>query len=228
MRVIGTLLVFTIKCLTGKRSSNRQRRGAAEAALLRGMMPHIFAACALPGLAAGWGGSGPAMAPCHSHRLADVAVDFPAIEIGMPAAAALACTLAAAALLLVFLWGAAGWACDVGAALHIQLPFESGHAHNSEQHAGLKGSLDQGECSASACRHMQLQHLHRLHTEKPSGSDWVSISFATASHVHPCFAGLCSIEVDCFAIGKQCLVGHSQGDLDDSQTLQVIRSRVYT
>ena len=53
-------------------------------------------------------------------------------------------SLGAAAFLLVFLWGASTWACDVGAALHVALPFDSGHAHNSEQHAGLEGSLAQG------------------------------------------------------------------------------------
>jgi hypothetical protein len=63
----------------------------------------------------------------------------------MPAAlAAVVGSFGAAALLLVFLWGATGWACDVGAALHVALPFDSGHAHNSEQHAGLEGSLAQG------------------------------------------------------------------------------------
>jgi hypothetical protein len=35
-----------------------------------------------------------------------------------------------------------------------------------------------------------------------------------------CDAGLCSIEVDCFAVGKECLVGHNQGDLQAHHTLQ--------
>lgn len=76
---------------------------------------------------------------CRTGTIAAVA------ELGMPATvAAVAGSFGAAALLLVFLWGAAGWACDVGAALHVALPFDSGHAHNSEQHAGLEGSLAQG------------------------------------------------------------------------------------
>ena len=78
----------------------------------------------------------------------------------MPAAlAAVAGSFGAAALLLVFLWGATGWACDVGAALHVALPFDSGHAHNSEQHAGLEGSLAQGAIDlhiAAACINFKL------------------------------------------------------------------------
>ena len=35
-----------------------------------------------------------------------------------------------------------------------------------------------------------------------------------------CDAGLCSVEVDCFAVGKDCLVGHNQEDLQAHQTLQ--------
>lgn len=35
-----------------------------------------------------------------------------------------------------------------------------------------------------------------------------------------CDAGLCSVEVDCFAVGKDCLVGHNQADLQAHQTLQ--------
>ena len=90
----------------------------------------------------------------------------------MPAAMpAVLGSLGAAVLLLVFLWGATGWACDVDAALHVALPFDSGHAHNSEQHAGLEGSLAQGR---NCCKRLQssaylkdlstaLPRLNRLH-----------------------------------------------------------------
>ncbi len=71
----------------------------------------------------------------------------------MPTFSAMLGVLAATLLLLVFVWGAAGWCSDVTQALSVGVPFVGGHAHNSEQSCRLEGALEQGDYCSSPARH---------------------------------------------------------------------------
>lgn len=83
----------------------------------------------------------------------------------MPTFSAMLGVLAATLLLLVFVWGAAGWCSDVTQAQSVGVPFVGGHAHNSEQSCRLEGALEQGDycssCQTSISASWKSRSLHR-------------------------------------------------------------------
>ncbi len=98
----------------------------------------------------------------------------------MPSAAGIAA--AGALLLLGALVGLVKWGSDIQLASDaFSTPFASGHAHNSEQHAGLLGSLNTGLdartpalFSLTTCTtlvaHLTLPsgQMHRMHARSPA------------------------------------------------------------